>query len=153
MDPNDSLDCDLPNFDNPPVVETVLSVQFERLPAMRSVHFGLFWQRVRDRFPSTEEHPTLASIVEPATPPPVELRFEVQETLLLPRLWLLNSAGTEMMQIQNDRFIKNWRRVTRTKNIPATQRPSNRRSSAISVSFLPSSLTKTWAQRRSISVK
>jgi len=105
----DSLDCALPDFDNPPVVETVLSVQFERLPAMRSVHFGLFWQRVRDQFPNTEERPTLASIVEQATPLPVELRFEVQETLLLPRLWLLNSAGTEMIQIQNDRLSKNWR--------------------------------------------
>lgn len=70
----DSLDCALPDFDNPPVVETVLSVQFERLPAMRSVHFWLFWQRVRDQFPNTEERPTLASIVEQATPPPVELR-------------------------------------------------------------------------------
>ena len=118
MDPSDSLDCDLPDFDNPPVVETVLSAQFERLPAMRSVHFGLFWQRVRDRFPSTEDHPTLAPIVEPATPPLVELRFEVQETLLLPRLWLLNSAGTEMMQIQNDRFIKNWRKGDENEEYP-----------------------------------
>ncbi len=25
---------------------------------MRSVHFGLFWQRVRDQFPKTEEFST-----------------------------------------------------------------------------------------------
>ena len=29
-------------------------------------------------------------------------------TFPLPRLWLLNGSGSEMMQIQNDRFIKNW---------------------------------------------
>jgi uncharacterized protein (TIGR04255 family) len=109
----DSPEHDLPDFDNPPVVETVLSVQFERLAAMRSVHFGLLWQHLRDRFPSTEERPALPPIVEQAKQPSshaVQLRFEAQETLPLPRLWLLNGAGTEMIQIQNDRFIKNWRK-------------------------------------------
>lgn len=105
---------DLPCFDAPPVVETVLSVQFDKLPAMRSVHFGLFWQRVRDRFPHTEDHPALSTVLEQAadsSPQAVPLRFEIQETISLPRLWLLNSAGTEMVQIQNDRFIKNWRKA------------------------------------------
>jgi uncharacterized protein (TIGR04255 family) len=110
---SDTLEHDLPDFDNPPVVETVLSAQFERLPAMRSVHFGLFWQRVRGEFPDTEERPALPPVLEQATEPvpqAVQLRFETQETLPLPRLWLLKTGGTEMMQIQNDRFIKNWRK-------------------------------------------
>lgn len=80
---------------------------------MRAVHFGLFWRRVRDRFPNTEERPALAPVIEQAKRPSsrgVQLRFEAQEALALPRLWLLNGAGTEMIQIQNDRFIKNWRK-------------------------------------------
>lgn len=110
---SDAPEHDLPDFDNPPVVETVLSAQFEALTAMRSVHFGIFWQRVKDGFPNTEEHPALAPVLEQAgepAPQAVQLRFETQETLPLPRLWLLNSGRTEMMQIQNDRFIKNWRK-------------------------------------------
>jgi uncharacterized protein (TIGR04255 family) len=80
---------------------------------MRSVHFGLFWQRVKDEFPNTEEHPALTPVLEQAgepVPQAVQLRFETQEPLPLPRFWLLNSGGAEMMQIQNDRFIKNWRK-------------------------------------------
>jgi hypothetical protein len=45
----------LADFDNPPVVEMVLSSQFERLTAMQLVHFGLFWRKVQNRFPKTEE--------------------------------------------------------------------------------------------------
>ena len=109
----DSSERDLPDFGSPPVVETVLSAQFERLPAMRSAHFGLFWQRVRDQFPNTEEHPALASIVEQAKEPlshAVQLRFEALDSLSPGRLWFVNSAGDELIQIQNDRFIKNWRK-------------------------------------------
>ena len=110
---SDSPKLGLPTFDNPPVVETVLSAQFEKLPALRSVHFGLFWERVRERFPTTEEHPALASIVEQAKEPPqaVELRFEATDSLLPRRLWFVNGTGTELMQIQGDRFIKNWRKT------------------------------------------
>ncbi|MGH7048593.1 MAG: hypothetical protein ACREE2_19635, partial [Stellaceae bacterium] len=59
---SDIPEHDLADFDNRPVVETVLSAQFERLAAMRSVHFGLFWQRVKDEFPNTEEHPALSPV-------------------------------------------------------------------------------------------
>jgi len=110
---SDAADRDLPDFDNPPVVETVLSAQFDTLVAMRAVQLGLFWQRVRDEFPNTEEHAALPAVFEQsgdAAPQAVHLRFEPQETLSLPRLWLLNKSGSEIMQIQNDRFIKNWRK-------------------------------------------
>jgi uncharacterized protein (TIGR04255 family) len=110
---SDAADRDLPDFDNPPIVETVLSTQFDTLAAMHSVHFGLFWQRVREEFPNAEEHTPLPPIVEQpgdAAPLAVHLRFDPQEKLSLPRLWLLNKSGSEIMQIQNDRFIKNWRK-------------------------------------------
>jgi uncharacterized protein (TIGR04255 family) len=111
----------LADFHEPPVVETVLSAQFERLSAMRMVHFGLFWRKVRDRFPDTEERPALTQMIE-RFPDPVtsggRLRFEAVEIQELPRLWLLNKAGTEMIQIQNDRFIKNWRKQGGTDPYP-----------------------------------
>ena len=57
-------------FDNPPVVETVLSLQFEELSAMQVAHLGLFWRKVKDRFPKTEARPALAPIIE-RSPEPV----------------------------------------------------------------------------------
>jgi hypothetical protein len=74
---------DLADFDNPPIVETVLSAQFERLSAMRAVHFGLFWQRVKDGFPNSEEHPALSPVLEQideSVSQAVQLRFETLET-------------------------------------------------------------------------
>jgi len=54
----------LADFEDPPVVETVLSLQFERLTAIQTVHLGLFWHRVKRRFPKTEERPALPQAIE-----------------------------------------------------------------------------------------
>lgn len=103
----------LAEFDAPPVIETVLSVQFTRLPAIKSVQMGLFWQRVRSRFPEVEEKlpldPVTESFLDPSLPSG-RVRFEAFEPSAASRLWLLNEQGTEMIQVQNDRFIKNWRK-------------------------------------------
>jgi uncharacterized protein (TIGR04255 family) len=104
----------LADFDNPPVVETVLSAQFERLAAMRTVHLGLFWRKVQMRFPKAEDRPVLAPMFERFPEPSTaggRIRFEAIEIPKLPRLWLLNNPETEMIQIQDDRFIKNWRKA------------------------------------------
>ena len=54
----------LPEFNRPPVVETVLSAQFEPVAGMHSAHFGLFWQRIRAQFPQVEEKLALESALE-----------------------------------------------------------------------------------------
>ena len=111
----------LADFENPPVVETVLSSQFEKLTAMQLVHFGLFWRKVQNRFPKTEERPALAPMIE-SFPEPVarggRIQFETVEMPAPPRIWMLNDAGTEMIQLQNDRFIKNWRKAGEVAKYP-----------------------------------
>jgi uncharacterized protein (TIGR04255 family) len=103
----------LADFDNPPVVETVLSLQFEELSKLGVAHLGLFWRRVKDRFPKTEARPALAPIIERSSESIARgrIQFEIPETLEVPRLLLLNGAGSEMIQVQRDRFIKNWRKA------------------------------------------
>jgi len=39
----------LPDYVNPPVVETILGVQFERLPAFKNAHLGAFWKTLDTR--------------------------------------------------------------------------------------------------------
>jgi uncharacterized protein (TIGR04255 family) len=105
---------DLPDFSNPPVVETVLSVQFDRLTAARTAHFGLYWREVMDRFPKTEERTELQPVIErlpELSPSAVGIQFEALEAPPTPRFWFTNSDGTELIQLQRDRFIKNWRKV------------------------------------------
>ena len=106
---------DLPEFDHPPVVETVLSVQFEPVEGMKTVHYGLFWERIRQQFPVTECKPALEPVIERFDDPPkraTHLRFESRGDTPPIRIWFTNETGTEMIQLQNDRFIKNWRKAT-----------------------------------------
>lgn len=103
----------LADFDNPPVVETVLSLQFEKLTALQSVHLGLFWSKLKDQYPRVEQRPPLPSAIEqfqlPAMSRP-RIQFEAVETPATPRLLLMNSEETEIVQVQDDRFITNWRK-------------------------------------------
>lgn len=102
----------LPDFAAPPVTEVALSVQFDPLASLRTPQLGLLWKDFRDRFPKTEEHPPLPPVIEKfgvLGSPKVDVRFEM--TLPVPRCWFLNAAGTELIQVQQDRFVHNWRKV------------------------------------------
>lgn len=110
-----SRPLDLPDFGEPPVTEVVLSVQFERLPGFRMAHIGLLWEQFRHDFPKLEEHPLLEPVVESfesEMPAPIKgFRIRAFETPPLARAWFLNDAGTQLIQVQPDRFIHNWRKV------------------------------------------
>lgn len=105
---------DLADYDRPPVVEVVLGVQFSELRAFRTVHVGLIWDRCfRASFPDFAEHPPLEPSFE-TFGQRAQDRMQIKLVQLpgppLPRLWFLNSDKTELVQIQPDRFIHNWRR-------------------------------------------
>jgi len=104
---------DLPDFDEPPVVETVLSVQFGPLIEMRTAHLGLLWEKYRLNFPKTEERPSLSPVFEQFPEAPrtrLGLELQTYENPPVPRLWFITIQGNEMIQVQPDRFIKNWRK-------------------------------------------
>ncbi|MGB8478384.1 MAG: TIGR04255 family protein [Acidobacteriaceae bacterium] len=116
---------DLPDFSNPPVVETVLSVQFERLSAARTAHFGLYWNEIKGRFPITEERGELPPVVEqpPGLPSPgVGIQFEALQAPPTPRFWFANEGRTELIQLQRDRFIKNWQKTGEGNQYPRYER-------------------------------
>jgi uncharacterized protein (TIGR04255 family) len=100
----------LPVFGNPPVVEVALSVMFEPLPAYRAAHAGLLGLAYGG-FPVIEEHPELDLPIEepgrPQAPPVPKLAF-----LQVPkvRTWFRTEAGTQLIQVQHNRFAYNWRR-------------------------------------------
>jgi uncharacterized protein (TIGR04255 family) len=103
----------LPEFDDPPVVETVLSAQFEPLPTVQTAHLGLLWGEYQTTFPRLGEHPALEPVIEQFPERPagrMGLRLQTFENPPIPRLSFANEQGNEMIQVQNDRFIKNWRK-------------------------------------------
>ena len=108
------VDRPLPNFKHPPVVEVALSVQFDTLP-MRVVHVGLLWSECfKDDFPKLQDKTPLKEVFETFNPPASQQpRIEAKflDMYPPPRCWFLNDKEDELIQIQQDRFIHNWRKV------------------------------------------
>jgi uncharacterized protein (TIGR04255 family) len=104
----------LPDFEKPPVIEVALSVQFERLPDFKVSHYGLLWHKWKKELPKTEEHPPISPAIEEFGIPDMKKAsafIEVLEDLPMPKCWFMNDEGTRLVQLQNDRFVLNWRRM------------------------------------------
>ena len=108
--------ADLPDFDRPPLVEVVLGVQFSDLTDYRTHHAGLLWDKhFRADFPRCVERHPIAAIFETfgaVSQGQPRLQVQVLEAPgpVVPRLWFINDGDTELVQIQADRFLHNWRR-------------------------------------------
>jgi uncharacterized protein (TIGR04255 family) len=99
------------DFRRPPVTETILGVQFAPLRGLSLPYLGLYWATVRSEYPTQEVKPPLAPIVEefdrrPGLPT-VSLELASEPDV---RCWLIDSTSTQLIQIQRDRFIRNWRK-------------------------------------------
>lgn len=71
------------------------------------------WQHFRARFPNVEEKPEIQTAVERFGPLELRtpgVRFEVG-TAPAPRYWFVNESGRDLVQIQRDRFVRNWRKT------------------------------------------
>jgi uncharacterized protein (TIGR04255 family) len=108
----------LPEFDCPPLNEVVIGVQFEPLKEFHAAHFGLYWSRIRNRYPFTEEQPPLAPQVEPPEVTAQVPAISLQSGPFIPRSWFLDASRNELIQLQSDRFLRNWRRVEGTEVYP-----------------------------------
>lgn len=103
----------LPAFDEPPVIETLLGVQFAPLARLSASHLGLYWGQIRKAYPTAELKPPLGPAVEQfgqQVPRPLEIGVEIVSEPPL-RIWFINESSTQLLQIQKDRFLRNWRRM------------------------------------------
>jgi hypothetical protein len=101
--------ADLPDYASPPVNEVVVGIQFQRL-AVTGVHIGSYWGSISDRFPKVSELPPLEPRVEnfadPAPPVfPISFALARAES----RYWFTTPDEVELLQIQPDRLVFNWR--------------------------------------------
>jgi uncharacterized protein (TIGR04255 family) len=103
----------LPKFDRPPVVETVLSAQFARLPKFRTAHAGVFRESYLGKEWSTlEEQPRIDDHFERFGDERKwgmagGIRFSAIESQ---RTQIIGVDVTRMIQVQDSRFIYNWRK-------------------------------------------
>lgn len=96
------------NFDDPPVVEVALSVQFAPIPGLSSYRSGTLYSKWASEYPNVTQQPEL-----PPMPP-----LEGSEGLFIQlrvapgaRLWFEAAARDYLIQVQDDRLAVNWRRV------------------------------------------
>jgi len=100
-----------PDYGNPPVVETILGVQFERMAEFRNAHMGAFWKALDSTaWPRVSDAPLLPVQFEPCTK---EARWSKGVQVHVSqdpssRLQITNAAGDRMIQLQNTRFHFNW---------------------------------------------
>ena len=104
----------LPDYEKPPVIEVVYGLQFSPLPELRTPLIGLFWQSIKADYPKFKEMPPLAPLIErfDQEAPTEQPMLEFLQEAPLPRMFFLDDHENWVMQIQNDRFLHNWKRVT-----------------------------------------
>ena len=91
-------------FEHPPVFEVVFSVQLDgRLP-LKAFDVPKIHQAVADMFPEVVEQPPLERINFPNQP---SITVELETPRI--RWWFLSKDGHKLIQLQDDRFLLNWR--------------------------------------------
>lgn len=101
----------IPDYESPPVIEVVYGVQFDSL-GLQCPTIGLFWQAVRQEYPSFVENPPLAPVIERFDPDRrTETQIELTTRPPLPRLWFIDRTENWLIQLQDDRFLYNWKKV------------------------------------------
>ncbi len=111
-------DNKLPSFKTPPVVETVLGVQFNPLRGFTNAHLGAFWKRIvqsscaDSRWTKVTDAAPLAPSVEHFGEEhawsAVGLTLRVSSDPPAGRLQIRNESGDALIQVQNDRLHFNW---------------------------------------------
>jgi uncharacterized protein (TIGR04255 family) len=103
----------LPNFRNPPIDELVLSIQFASLSKLKSAHIGMFWEEIFHRFPDVSEQALIGPMFETFGGIRTAPSFQVQTlfTPLMPRYWFERAGGPDLLQLQHDRMLRNWRQA------------------------------------------
>jgi uncharacterized protein (TIGR04255 family) len=104
-----------PRFRNPPVVETVLGVQFATLPGWTFGHPGWFWkgylppewENAADAPPLIDQFEGFGEERKWVQPSAVQLQVFAAP---LTRLQITNAAGDRMIQVQPTRFHYNWQK-------------------------------------------
>lgn len=109
-----SRPADLPNFEKPPLTEVALCVQFDTLAAFTNLHAGLIWAECRGDYPVASEKPAIPPQFETfggsGVAPLMPFRFAAYSEPPTSRFWFEETSGVDLVQIQNDRIVHNWRR-------------------------------------------
>jgi len=92
---NSTSSSRLPRFDQPPVIETFLGVQFTPITGWDIPFFGIFWETIREQYPKYKVAPYLITPpeeLEPSVRSNVSISLSMAHAQL--RLWFYNATET-----------------------------------------------------------
>lgn len=106
------------DFDDPPVIEVALAIQFEA--AVESLDVATYGARIRSDFPKRSEQPPRPLLEErfddlQEAPP---FRLEILDRPPLSRFWFLSEDEGRLVQVQQDTFALNWRKLDASDEYP-----------------------------------
>ena len=100
----DSSENQTPERRCPPINELISGVRFESLPDFTAAYLGQLWEIYRDRYPLTEQQPPLSR--------PGASELILPGNIVPARVWFLTQEKTELIQVQQDAFLYNWRALS-----------------------------------------
>jgi uncharacterized protein (TIGR04255 family) len=92
-------------FENPPIIELVVSLFHLPLPELKTQHIGIYWDRVRKKYPLCQQQRLVSNdLSEQFIGVPGEI-------FPLPRFWFYSDDHPTLVQVQRNAFMLNWRRL------------------------------------------
>lgn len=99
----------MPDYNNPPVSEVAIAVQFADLHGFPAPYLGDLWTAFgRDDFPIVQNQQVLPPMSGSTKENVISL---VDPSCEIPRVWFLSKDGAELIQFQQDRLVFNWRKM------------------------------------------
>ncbi len=91
-------------FQNPPINELIITTYFNPpISNLRNEHIGIFWSQIKDDFPKSSQQVPIGS-GETAI---MDVENEISP---MPRYWFISKDETNLLQIQKNAFMFNWRK-------------------------------------------
>jgi len=112
----------LPEYARPPVVEVAMGVHFPTIATLGITHLGLLSQRAKEKgYLRIEQHPPIPYRPEPPAGSFLrpQISFRISGRPDVPRVWFLDEPGNRVIQVQQDMFLYNWRKVADNDQYPS----------------------------------
>ncbi|HEY9756356.1 MAG TPA: TIGR04255 family protein [Oculatellaceae cyanobacterium] len=109
-----------PSYNNPPVGEVSITVQFQKLATLRSLEMAEF-RTLLTQFSRAEEHPLVPPTFEqfPGRIPVMQsIEIQLLDVPPPPRYIFITESNDELIQLQQDRFGYNWRKAQPSQDYP-----------------------------------
>lgn len=103
---------DLPDFENPPLSEVALGVQFVPPDKYSQIFAKDVWDLYRREYPILNQVEPIPPVFETfGTRPLADGAISLQGGVTHDRYWFISEDSKDLIQFQSDRLLHNWRKV------------------------------------------